>query len=88
MTSFVRISRPASLSTSMETDILTHGKKKHADVVLIVESSCPKCFDRYLDDASIKMFESMNVMKRNELEARNEVKWEYLHKENPNSKHV
>ena len=40
------------------------------------ESSCPKCFDRYLDDASIKMFESMNVMKRNELEARNEVKWE------------
>ena len=40
------------------------------------ESSCPKCFDRYLDNASIKMFESMNVMKRNELEARNEVKWE------------
>lgn len=40
------------------------------------ESSCPKCFDRYLDEASIKMFESMNVMKRNELEARNEVKWE------------
>ena len=36
------------------------------------ESSCPKCFDRYLDDASIKMFESMNVMKRNELEAREE----------------
>ena len=40
------------------------------------ESSCPKCFDRYLDEDSIKMFESMNVMKRNELEARNEVKWE------------
>ena len=40
------------------------------------ESRCPKCFDRYLDEDSIKMFESMNVMKRNELEARNEVKWE------------
>ena len=40
------------------------------------ESSCPKCFDHYLDEDSIKMFESMNVMKRNELEARNEVKWE------------
>ena len=40
------------------------------------ESSCPKCFDRYLDEDSIEMFESMNVMKRNELEARNEVKWE------------
>ena len=40
------------------------------------ESNCPKCFDRYLDEDSIKMFESMNVMNRNELEARNEVKWE------------
>ena len=40
------------------------------------ESNCPKCFDRYLDEDAIKMFESMNVMKRNELEARNEVKWE------------
>ena len=40
------------------------------------ESNCPKCFDRYLDEDAIKMFEAMNVMKRNELEARNEVKWE------------
>ncbi|WP_369384471.1 hypothetical protein [Prevotella fusca] len=40
------------------------------------ESSCPVCFDRYLDEDSIRMFEQMNVMKRNELEARNEVKWE------------
>ena len=40
------------------------------------ESNCPKCFDRYLDEDAIKMFDSMNVMKRNELEARNEVKWE------------
>jgi len=43
---------------------------------LDVETSCPVIFDRYLDDDSVKMFESMNVMKKNELEARNEVKWE------------
>ena len=40
------------------------------------ETSCPKIFERYLDDATIKMFESQNVMTRKELEARNEVKWE------------
>ena len=40
------------------------------------ESSCPACFDRYLNEASIRMFETTGVMKRNELEARNEVKWE------------
>ena len=40
------------------------------------EKSCPVIFERYLDEDSIKMFELMNVMKRPELEARNEVKWE------------
>ena len=40
------------------------------------ESSCPICFDTYLCDESVQMFEAMNVMKRNELKARNEVKWE------------
>ncbi len=40
------------------------------------ETSCPVIFDRYLDESSVKMFESLNVMKRAELEARNEVKWE------------
>ena len=43
---------------------------------LDVEKSCPKIFERYLDDSSIKMFESLGVMTRKELEARNEVKWE------------
>ena len=43
---------------------------------LDVETSCPIIFDRYLDEASIKMFESLNVMSRKELEARNEIKWE------------
>ena len=40
------------------------------------EKSCPKIFERYLDADTIKMFDSMNVMQKNELEARNEVKWE------------
>ena len=43
---------------------------------LDTEKSCPVIFDRYLDKESIRMFEAMNVMKENELEARNEVKWE------------
>ena len=40
------------------------------------ETSCPKVFERYLDESTITMFESQNVMSRKELEARNEVKWE------------
>ena len=43
---------------------------------LDTEKSAPVVFDRYLDEASVRMFEGQNVMKRNELEARNEVKWE------------
>ena len=43
---------------------------------LDVEKSCPKIFEHYLDNSSIKMFESTKVMNRKELEARNEVKWE------------
>ena len=43
---------------------------------LDVETSCPVIFERYLDEASIRMFESQGVMSRKELEARNEVKWE------------
>ncbi len=43
---------------------------------LDTEGSCPVVFERYLDEASINMFETTKVMKRKELEARNEVKWE------------
>ena len=43
---------------------------------LDVEKSCPKIFERYLDKESIQMFESLGVMTKKELEARNEVKWE------------
>ncbi len=40
------------------------------------ETSCPLIFDNYLSEASIKMFEGMNVMNKKELIARNEVKWD------------
>ena len=40
------------------------------------ETSCPVIFDRYLDKASVEMFESLGIMNRKELEARNEVKWD------------
>ena len=40
------------------------------------ETSCPLIFDNYLTEDSVKMFETMNVMSRKELEARNEVKWD------------
>src|SRR5574344_478732 len=43
---------------------------------LDVEKSCPVIFERYLDDSSVKMFESLGIMSKKELEARNEVKWE------------
>ena len=40
------------------------------------ETSCPLIFDNYLAEDSVRMFETMNVMSRKELEARNEVKWD------------
>ena len=43
---------------------------------LDVEKSCPVIFEHYLDETSVRMFESTKVMNRKELEARNEVKWE------------
>ena len=43
---------------------------------LDVEKSCPKIFEHYLDEDSIRMFETTKVMNRKELMARNEVKWE------------
>ena len=43
---------------------------------LDTEKSCPVIFEHYLDEASVRMFESTKVMNRKELEARNEVKWE------------
>jgi glutamine synthetase len=50
--------------------------KEAAKRGLDVEKSCPVIFEHYLDESSIKMFESTKVMNKKELEARNEVKWE------------
>ena len=43
---------------------------------LDIEKSCPVIFEHYLDESSVRMFETTKVMNRKELEARNEVKWE------------
>ena len=40
------------------------------------ETSCPVIFYNYLSDSSVEMFTKLGVMKKKELEARNEVKWE------------
>ena len=51
-------------------------KEEAARRGLDTETSCPVIFQRYLDEDSIQMFESLGVMTQKELEARNEVKWE------------
>ena len=51
-------------------------KEEAARRGLDCDTSCPVIFERYLDESSVKMFESLNIMSRKELEARNEVKWE------------
>ncbi len=55
-------------------------KEEAARRGLDCETSCPVIFDRYLDKASVEMFESMKVLNRHELEARNEIKWETYQK--------
>ena len=51
-------------------------KEEAARRGLDCETSCPVVFDRYLDEASVRMFEGQHVMTRVELRARNEIKWE------------
>lgn len=51
-------------------------KQEAARRGLDVEASCPLVIDRYLDDASVKMFAKTGVFNRPELEARNEIKWD------------
>ena len=55
-------------------------KEEAARRGLDCETSCPLVIDRYLDPESVQMYESMHVMKRHELEARNEIKWETYQK--------
>uniref|UniRef100_A0AB33IW54 Glutamine synthetase III n=1 Tax=Prevotella sp. GTC17253 TaxID=3236793 RepID=A0AB33IW54_9BACT len=69
----IRTCKPIHFDGNGYSDEWVEEAKKRG---LDCETSCPVVFDRYMDESSVRMFESMNVMKRNELEARNEVKWE------------
>ena len=69
----IKISKPIHFDGNGYSD---EWKQEAAKRGLDCEAVCPICFDAYLREDSVKMFENMNVMHRKELEARNEVKWE------------
>jgi glutamine synthetase len=69
----IKICRPVRFDGNGYSDEWIEEAKKRG---LDCEKSCPVIFERYLDEESVSMFESLNVMSRKELEARNEVKWE------------
>jgi glutamine synthetase len=69
----IKASKPVRFDGNGYSDEWVQEAKKRG---LDVEKSCPVIFEHYLDESSIKMFESTKVMNRKELEARNEVKWE------------
>ena len=69
----IKICRPVRFDGNGYSDEwIAEARKRGLDC----EKSCPVIFERYLDEESVRMFESLNVMSRKELEARNEVKWE------------
>ena len=70
---YIRESKPIRFDGNGYSE---EGKAEAARRGLDCETSCPLIFDRYLDEGSVRMFESVGVMTRKELEARNEVKWE------------
>ncbi len=55
-------------------------KEEAAKRGLDCEVSVPLMIDAYLRDESVAMFEAMNVMKKGELQARNDIKWETYQK--------
>ncbi len=69
----IKTCRPIRFDGNGYSDEWVEEAKKRG---LDCETSCPVIFERYLDEASVRMFERLNVMSRKELEARNEVKWE------------
>lgn len=70
---YIKICKPIRFDGNGYSD---EWKEEAARRGLDCETSCPVIFDNYLSDDSVKMFESMGVMTKVELEARNEVKWE------------
>ena len=69
----IRLSKPIHFDGNGYSD---EWRQEAAKRGLDTETSCPRIISHYLDDDSVSMFERMNVMRRVELEARNEVKWE------------
>ena len=70
---YIKICKPIHFDGNGYSDEWKAEAKKRG---LDCETSVPLIFDNYLKPESIRMFESVNVMTRKELEARNEVKWE------------
>ena len=69
----IRHSKPICFNGNGYSD---EWKQEAKERGLDCENSCPLIFDRYLDEASIQIFEGQHVMNRLELRARNEIKWE------------
>ena len=69
----IKTCRPVRFDGNGYSDLWVEEARRRG---LDVEKSCPVIIEHYLDESSVKMFESTKVMNRKELEARNEVKWE------------
>ena len=70
---YIRISKPIHFDGNGYCD---EWKEEAAKRGLDCETSVPLIIDNYLKPESITMFETVGVMNKKELEARNEVKWE------------
>ena len=70
---YIKYSKPIRFDGNGYSD---EWRREAAERGLDCEASAPIVFDRYLDDESIEMFASMDVMSETELRARNEIKWE------------
>lgn len=70
---YIKESKPIRFDGNGYSDEWKADAKKRG---LDCETSVPVIYDAYTSDASVKMFESINVLSEKELHARNEVKWE------------
>ena len=70
---YIKVCKPIQFDGNGYSD---EWKAEAARRGLDCETSVPVIFDNYLKPESIRMFESIGVMTKKELEARNEVKWE------------
>ena len=70
---YIKISKPIRFDGNGYSD---EWKEEAMRRGLDCETSVPRIFDNYLKPETISLFESVGVMTKKELEARNEVKWE------------